>query len=241
MPQNAGQVMQVSCSSRPFAQAFRDGSMTQLEWIDLCAGDLPLDGIEPCVSHFPRTDVEYLAQIKKLCVDRALTVAGAQSEVAFGANVDSDVEQIKEALDVALAIGAPLVRFSCGAASGSPGIAWRELIRGLKHASGHAKLRNVTLALEPTGGMLVATPEDCKRALKECDSAWLRCALPLGALAASPGEWAPLLTETVLLVAYLNGTPPRAPAGARGFVTIDGANGTADASAVREFVAALQA
>ena len=46
MPQNGAHAMQVSCSSRPFAHALRDGSMTQLEWIDLCASDLPLDGIE---------------------------------------------------------------------------------------------------------------------------------------------------------------------------------------------------
>ncbi len=239
MPQNGAQAMQVCCSSRPFARALRDGSMTQLEWIDLCASDLPLDGIEPCLSHFPRVDDEYAAQIKKLCADRCLTIAGLQTELAFGANVDADIEETKGAIDVALVIGAPLLRFSCGQAGGSPGIAWRELIRGLKHASAHAKLRNVTLALEPADGTLVATPDDCRRALKECDSAWLRCGLPLAALASSPAEWAPLLTETVLLVARMNGMPPRAPAGARGFVTIDDARGAADAAAVREFVAAL--
>ena len=181
------------------------GALTQLEWVDLCANALMLDGVDFDAAHFPRTDDDYLAQLKKLCVDRCLTVAAISDGTQFGSgSVDDDIAHLRHWTDVAAALGAPLVRFACGAPEGSPVIAWRELIRGLKAACVHAKQRNTTLALEPRDGTLVTTPLDAKRALKEGDSAWLRLAPTCAHLVApNADEWANLVSEAIIVAAPL--------------------------------------
>jgi len=170
--------MKICCSSRSYARALQSGDLTQLEWIDGCAG-LALDGVDLAAAHFPRLDSDYLAQVRKLCADRGLTVAAVCVDDPIGGDADVDASAKSIAAWIARAdeLGAPLLRLASGSAAGaSAGIAWRELIRGLKTIAAEAKAANVTLALEQREGSLVATPLDCKRALKECDSAWLRVA-----------------------------------------------------------------
>src|SRR5690348_6613898 len=138
--------MKLCCSSRAFARALQSGSLTQLEWVDRCA-ELALDGVDFAASHFPRTDSDYLAQLKKLCADRGLTAACAAVDVPFGdGDVDRQAAVLEEWIGHCVALGAPLLRFRTGGASGTPAIAWRELVRGLKRSAAAAKERNVTLA-----------------------------------------------------------------------------------------------
>jgi sugar phosphate isomerase/epimerase len=193
--------MQLCCSTSSYQQTFAAGGLTQLEWVDLCARELPVDGIDFDARFFPRSDDDYLAQLKKLCADRCLTVASATANVSLGGDdVDSVLEAFVPWIDRALAFGAPLLRFESGLATGSPGIAWREFVRGLKVACAHAKLRNVTLALQAgESGVLVASPGDVRRALKECDSAWLRVSMRASDLVgASAADWNELMDETVI-------------------------------------------
>ena len=194
--------MKLCCSSRSYARSLQSGALTQLEWLDRCAGELALDGVEFAAAHFPRTDGDYLAQLKKLCVDRGLTAASVAVDIPFGeGDVDRQASEIATWIDRALALGAPVLRFSSGTATGSPPVAWRELVRGLKAACAAAKERNVTLAVLPKQATQIASPSEVRRALKECDSAWLRVALStaqlMGALA---GEWEDLIEDTVIVV-----------------------------------------
>lgn len=249
--------MKLCCSSRSHSRLLGTGELTQLEWIDLCAHAWMLDGVDLYATHFPRTDDDYLAQIKKLCVDRCLTIAALGSGVQFGEeHVDEQIEEVKRWTDVAFALGAPLVHFACGAVRGSPGVAWRELIRGLKYVCVHAKARNVTLALRPAQLSLVASPADVKRALKECDSAWLRLALPTP-LFASPqsAEWTELLEDAVFVPAtatrldtfgadetidYLAVLTLLGQRAYRGFVSLEYAGAESEPSAVPRAVAWLR-
>lgn len=232
--------MKLCCCSRSYAHAFHSGDLTQLEWIDRCA-ELGLDGVDLAAGHFPRADYDYLAQLKKLCVDRGLTIAAVSLDDAFGdGDIDAEAARVGMWIAHAADVGAPLVRFSVGVATGSPGIAWRELIRGLKQISATAKERNVTLALQLRSESQVPSPADGKRALKEADSAWLRCAIALADLEpASMEAWYPLLDQGVIVVA--NDVSPSEVAlrelkSARfvGFVTLD-----APRSDVRQVEAAL--
>ncbi len=220
--------MKICCCSRSYARALRSGALTQLEWIDRCV-ELGFDGVDFAAAHFPRTDPDYLAQLKKLCVDRGMTVAAVSADIPFGeGDVDDHVERLRASIDAADALAAPLVRFSCGAASGSPAIAWRELIRGLKVATMTAKERNVTLALEPRESSLVGSDVDIKRVLKECDSAWLRLALPLARYGADVGQSAASSLGDVV-IAIEDGTGSGAglraahAAGFIGFVSLESA------------------
>jgi hypothetical protein len=221
--------MKLCCCSRVFAQSLQTGALTQLEWIDRTA-ELGADGIEFGASHFPRTDDDYLAQLKKLCVDLGLTVASIALDVRFAeTDVDRDAGEVGEWIDRALALGAPLVRLCCGAPSISPPIAWREAIRGFKIAGARAKDRNVTLALAPADGSLIASAADAKRALKESDSAWLRIALPSERLGDDDaGEWLELSDQIVFVTAAgeLSRDAIRTleDTGYVGFVSLDGQN-----------------
>jgi len=226
--------MKLCCSSRAYARALQSGSLTQLEWVDRCA-ELRFDGIDFAASHFPRTDSDYLAQLKKLCVDRGLTVACVAADVPFGdGNVDLQAALLEEWTDRAVALGAPLLRLSAGAATGTPAIAWRELVRGLKRATVAAKDRNVTLAMEPRDSTLVATPADAKRALKECDSAWLRLAPALSCFGEpASAEWTGLIGEAVIVVSHGDDErafPPLRQIGYNGFLSVESSGEDEDAT-----------
>lgn len=194
--------MKICCSSRSYGRAIQSGDLTQLEWVDRCAR-LALDGVDLASAHFPRTDSDYLAQLRKLCVDRGLTVAAVayDGEIGGDADVDAQASVVEAWIGSAAELGAPLLRIACGSSTGSPGVAWRELIRGLKSISHAAKEKNVTLALEPRSGSLVSSPPDCKRALKECDSAWLRLAQDVTAALAPSEDGDPLFDEIVFAIA----------------------------------------
>jgi hypothetical protein len=230
--------MKLCCSSRSYARAFQSGALTQLEWIDRCA-ELGVDGVDFGAAHFPRTDLDYLAQLKKLCVDRGLSTASISIDVAFGdGDVDRQAASVEEWVDHAVALGAPLLRFACGTSAGSSAIAWHELIRGLKVASASAKSRNVTLAMEANEGTLVGGPADAKRALKECDSAWLRLAPHLEQLLppADP-DWESVLKEAVIALsrgseAEIPAIPLLRRAGYIGYVSIESSGAGEDAAFV---------
>jgi hypothetical protein len=226
--------MRWCCSSRSFARAFGDGRLTQLEWIDLCCAHPALGGVDLAVEHFPRRDGEYLAQIKKLCADRGLTVAATTIGLSFGAaEIEPDVEAMRTAIDLALTIGAPLLRFSCAPAPGSPGVAWRELIRGLKASSEHAKRANVTLAVQPRPGSMIDGPADVKRAFKECDSAWLRLAAP------ATVPWEQLARDAVIMVASPAGSDGAALQRFRGFISLEDESGSLDDGGLARWLGVL--
>ena len=229
--------MKICCSSRSYASALQSGDLTQLEWVDRCAG-LALDGVDFGSAHFPRTDSDYLAQLRKLCVDRGLTVAAATYDGPIGGDGDVDAQAALTGSWIAHAaeLGAPMLRISCGASSGSPGVAWRELIRALKTIAHEAKAKNVTLALEPRDGSLVSSFADCKRAQKECDSAWLRLALPLDFAMTGDDDRDALLVETIFAISRGVDTDVDALRSLRhsgyiGFVSIETSGGDHDVAA----------
>jgi sugar phosphate isomerase/epimerase len=230
--------MQLCCSTSSYRRTIAAGELTQLEWVDRCARELPVDGVEFDARFFPRTDDDYLAQLKKLCADRCLTVAGATAIVRLGGDdVDAVLETFLPWIDRALALGAPLLRFESAVMSGSPGIAWREFVRGLKVACAHAKRRNVTLALQAgESGALVASSGDIRRALKECDSAWLRVSMraaDMSGVAAT--EWRELMDEAVLATTETGAIEEIAAlksAGYRGFLSLNYAGDRDESEAV---------
>ncbi len=195
--------MKVCCSSHSYARTLAAGGLTQLEWVDLCAGELMLDGVEFVRSHFPRLDTEYVAQLKKLCADRCLSVASLHHDAPFEASdADQQVAKLTNSLEIAAGLGAPVLRLSVAPLSGSPVLAWRELIVGLSAACMQAKQYNITLALEPGAQSPVASPTDVKRVMKECDSAWLRLAATTAMLAGSArDEWSEAMASSVIVVA----------------------------------------
>ena len=108
--------MKLGCSSWSFDAAFREGRLDLPGWLRLCANDLEVDGVELVDLHFPTTDPVYLRDIKKLCTDLHLTIAGVAVTNDFGSDDRRSLEaaQVREWCDIAAYLGAPIVRVFAG-------------------------------------------------------------------------------------------------------------------------------
>lgn len=208
--------MKFACASTAFDKQLRSDRLTQLEWIDLCAHELAADGAVFDVRHFPRTDTDYLAQLKKMAADLGLTVAALRHDGFF----EGDRQHMEQALEMALALGAPLL-----SAPLPPEVAasWTDVQSRLGEATSIAKRLNVTLAVRNLAQTFAATSHDLKRVSKEADSAWLRYGPDFAALDAA-SDPQPLLAKTVLVWADASGDPAALSgllADYRGFVALD--------------------
>src|ERR1700685_4336614 len=97
--------MKFACASGAFHRAFESGDLTQLEFLDAAAHVMAYDGVVLDDRHFPRTDSDYLAQVKKTATDLGLCIAALVSDAFFSAPPD----EMRAALDRALALGTPLL------------------------------------------------------------------------------------------------------------------------------------
>uniref|UniRef100_E6Q7B5 Xylose isomerase-like TIM barrel domain-containing protein n=1 Tax=mine drainage metagenome TaxID=410659 RepID=E6Q7B5_9ZZZZ len=161
--------MKIAWASSAFAAAFARGDCTQLEWLDACARSALCDGVAFDRAHFPRTDADYLAQIKKATVDLCVTPVATLDDGFFLASRSEK----EESLRIALAVGAPLL---LARAPGLAACTYPELAAALGEATGLAKAANVTIALRNAPDTHASSDADCKRLAKEADSAWLRFA-----------------------------------------------------------------
>jgi hypothetical protein len=183
--------MKLACASGAFDRAIERGDLTQLEFVDLCAHELACDGVVLDVRHFPRTDDDYLAQLKKMAADFGLCIAALANDRFFSA----DEQTMRAALAQASALGAPLL---AGRLSAETASSWSDQLARLNTATSLAKAINVTLALRNAPSTFAATSHDCKRVSKEADSAWLRYGLEIGVFDAASDPKA-LEQKTVLL------------------------------------------
>jgi sugar phosphate isomerase/epimerase len=231
--------MKLACSSADLAASLEAGTLTQLEWLDWCAAELAVDGVVFDMRHFPRSDADYLAQLKKLCADLGLTVAAVADDALLG---DDRAPALSAAIATALELGAPLAIVRAPLSSDDPA-AWNRCVAAAKLAVRAAKRSNVTLALRNAPGTLCATVADCKRLAKDVDSAWLRFAPDVASLDATEPP-APLLRRAAIAVHALgprDGYPAivRAIAELRAFLVIEPAAGDPQ-TALRSAVPALR-
>jgi sugar phosphate isomerase/epimerase len=232
--------MKLACASSALHRRIERGDLTQLEFLDLCARELTCDGVVLDVRHFPRTDDDYLAQIKKMATDRGLSIAALADSAFFSAAQ----ERMAEVLGQAAALGAPLV---AGWLARQIDEAWSDQLARLRVAVSLAKAVNVTLALRNAVDTFAAGAHDCKRVAKEADSAWLRFGPEPQALdaASDPQELAP---NTVLLWSDLRVEDERsirelvdAFADFRGHLALDESAGEASDGTLRAAIRAWRA
>jgi hypothetical protein len=194
--------------------------------LDLCARELTCDGVVLDVRHFPRTDDDYLAQVKKMATDWGLSIAAVSDSSFFC----SEEEHVTQVLRQAAILGAPLVAAPLALATQC---SWSEQLGRLAVATSLAKRLNVTLALRNAPQTFAAGTADCKRVVKETDSAWLRYGPDPQVLDAA-GDAQALAPNIVLLWSGLRqqteqtvAAATREFAGFRGYVAIDEASGAA--------------
>ena len=128
--------MKLACASGALHREIESGELTQLEFLDICARELPCDGVVLDVRHFPRSDDDYLAQVKKMATDRGLTIAAIADSSFFAGSPD----YMATVLDRALALGAPIV---ASPLARETQCSWSEQLARLNAATSLAKARNV--------------------------------------------------------------------------------------------------
>jgi hypothetical protein len=223
--------MKLACASSSLHRDIESGELTQLEFLDLCARALGCDGVVLDVRHFPRSDDEYLAQLKKMAADRGLTIAAIADPTFFVATP----QRMAEVLGRAVTLGAPLV---AAPLAREIDCSWSDQLAHLNVATSLAKARNVTLALRNAAATFAAGTHDCKRVAKEADSAWLRFGPEPQRLDAA-SDPRTLQPNTVLLWSDAGLEDERAIAetvalfaGFRGHLAIDDATGAAAPAAL---------
>lgn len=223
--------MKLACASHAFGTAIERGDLTQLEFVDLCARELACDGVVLDVRHFPRTDDDYLAQIKKMAADLGLDIAALQHDAFFSLGSDA----MQATLRMALALGAPLLTARLALETER---SWSDQLDRLNDATGFAKAANVTLALRNAPGTFAGGVHECKRVSKEADSAWLRFGLEPSELDTTSDASA-LDEKLVLLWATARDDAQKLVARFphfRGHVAIDAPSGDADAAHVKSAI-----
>jgi sugar phosphate isomerase/epimerase len=144
--------MRLGCICGSFNRAFAAGAMDQLRFVAHCADVLGVAGVEFQDIHFPETRPAYLDRLRRAAVDRGLAIIGIGVHNDFG-RADpclraSEVVKVKQWVEVAERIGAPLVRVFAGWPEGSAEARWADMVAALREAAAFAHAAGVRLALE---------------------------------------------------------------------------------------------
>ncbi|HVA33651.1 MAG TPA: TIM barrel protein [Candidatus Baltobacteraceae bacterium] len=231
--------MKLACASSALARLIDRGDLTQLEFVDLCAHELACDGVVLDVRHFPRTDGDYLAQVKKMATDRGLCIAALSAAAFFGA----DEATMRQTLERAATLGAPLV---AGTLAHETDCSWSDQLERIGIATALAKTLNVSLALRNAPRTFAASTHDCKRVAKEADSAWLRYG-PEPRAFDSASDPSALAANSVLVWSNVGEETERSIgdviagfAGFRGFLALDEPSGDASIPDMRSAIRSWQ-
>ncbi|MBF6600109.1 MAG: sugar phosphate isomerase/epimerase [Dehalococcoidia bacterium] len=198
--------MKLGCSSWSYHAAFRAGRIDLREWLRRCAEEMEFDGVELADVHFPTTDPAYLRELKKLCIDLQLTIAGVAvtNDFASPETRAGECAKVRQWCDVAALLGAPVVRVFAGWAQAAPMPAaapdpgrivglfrrvfgppqrdvrrtWSDLAWALRESATHGAERGVALALQNSQRAgVVRTAQELDQCLRDVGSPWLRVCL----------------------------------------------------------------
>ena len=182
--------MKVSCSSWSYHRTIGAGKLDQMGWIDLCAKELKLDGVELLSNHFPNMDKRYLRDLKKKIIDYGLTIAAVSASNHF--TIDSsrerekEIDKVKRWTDIGHFMSAPLIRiFAGGARELKDEIMWSKVTKALYKCSRYGQKIGVVMALENHGGF---SADQVLRMIKEVDSPWLKLTVDTGNFPDDPYE-----------------------------------------------------
>jgi sugar phosphate isomerase/epimerase len=185
-------MMRLCCLSLSFKPAFETRQMDEFTFLDLCSR-LELDGVDFNVRSFHSLARDHLRKIKKACLERGLTLACIGVNNDFGRppeQQEAAQQQIREGMDAAQFLGAPVVRLFAGSVRDAQDreVVWRRCVDGLKRAADYAEKLGVMAALQNHNHKNVAsTGEDVVRLLNEVNHPWCSHILDTGQYLGSLG------------------------------------------------------
>jgi sugar phosphate isomerase/epimerase len=175
--------MRLGCICGSFNRAFAAGQMDQLRFVAHCADVLRVAGVEFQDIHFPETRPAYLDRLRRAATDRGLAIIGIGIHNDFGRRDEclraSEVIKVKQWVEVAERLGAPMVRVFAGWPEGTPAERWADMIAALREAAAFAQAAGVRLALENEAGFTPSVSEHV-RILEEVGSPALQLLLDTG-------------------------------------------------------------
>ena len=184
--------MRLCCLSLSFQPEFTAKQLNDLSFIDLCA-QLRLDGVDFNMSSLRTLARDHLKMVKKLCLERGLTIACIGINNDFGrpaAEQDAVHQQIRSGIDTAQFLGASVVRVFAGYVrqgrqprgrfGSGPSRASNALRTMRKRPASWRRSRITTTTMYRTG-------EDVVRLLKEVDHPWCSHMLDTGQYLGSLG------------------------------------------------------
>jgi sugar phosphate isomerase/epimerase len=185
-------MMRLCCLSLSFQPEFAAKQLTDLSFVDLCAL-LRLDGVDFNIGSFHSLDNDHLMKVKKLCLERGLTIACVGINNDFGRpNQEQErvLQQIRTGIDTAQFLGAPVVRVFAGYVRQDDRreAVWRRTVEGLKRTADYAEKTGVMAAVQNHNhNNITRTGEDVARLLKEVDHSWCSHMLDTGQYLGSLG------------------------------------------------------
>ncbi|GAC1414422.1 MAG: hypothetical protein NVSMB5_02470 [Candidatus Velthaea sp.] len=168
--------MKIACSSSSFAGPIAAGEITQLEWLERSASAAGVDGVVFDIAQFPRTDDEYVAQLKKVAIDLGLVPVALDAPALLDPLTDEAGRD--RLIGLAGRLGTLFVLTRLPAPGPVPPAAFVAAVAAAKSAVKAAKRVNVTLLAAPGPETLAADLAELRHFLKDVDSAWLRYAVP---------------------------------------------------------------
>jgi hypothetical protein len=226
--------VKIAVTSSAFESLLRRGDLTHLEWLEACASRLDVDGAVFALADFPRTDLEYAAQIKKVATD--LGIVPVALDVPGLLDPARAEDERSAALALAAAIGAPLIRVTAGPPGELPPETFARTVATAKAFTAAAKAANVTLAVASAPASLLSDLGALQNFTKYVDSAWLRYDVP-----ADDPERAQLgPRDRVLVERVALDRPGAASPDRRGWLVLEGDGGGDPFARVGAAVSALR-
>jgi sugar phosphate isomerase/epimerase len=200
--------MKLGCICGTFNRSFATGAMDQVRFLARCATDLAVAGVELQDIHFPQTRPAYLQMLRRTAGSLNLAIIGIGIHNDFGRNDptlrQSEVVKVKQWIEVAEQLGAPLVRVFAGYPEGDPaqrGARWPAMVDSLREVAAYAAHAGVRLGLENHNhAAFTPTAAEFLRVLKEVNSPHL---IPLLDTGNFIDGW-PSLEKTLALAAHVH-------------------------------------
>jgi sugar phosphate isomerase/epimerase len=183
-------MMRLCCLSLSFKPEFAAKQMDDLKFIDLCAR-LGLDGVDFNLSSLNSLEKDHLKKIKKTCLENGLSIACLGVSNDFGrTEPDAVLKQVRQGIDTALFLGAPVVRLFAGTvrAGQTRDAVWKRTTDGLRRSAEEAEKAGVVIGLQNHNhGNIAATGDDVLGLLKDVNHPWCKHILDTGQYLGSLG------------------------------------------------------
>lgn len=178
--------MKLGCCSWSYHKTMEAGRMRFEEWLELCAGELDVEGVDVIAEQMPRRTKSCWIDTKKRCLDLQLTLVSLSPGNNFGrptrALRQKEVDNVLRWIETASIMGAPCVRIFAGwPPPESKEKLWGPMVACVRRVVKAAGQAGITIVVEPhNDGGFLSNSTTTIRLIREVDSPWVAINLDTG-------------------------------------------------------------